>query len=81
MGGIFTDLRRIVSLMKVSLRRARLWGLSVLAITIVGHGNLAADLTGQVPSSYGMSRLNRDLSRKIQGDEAMVTEEREFQHG
>jgi hypothetical protein len=38
--------------------------LSLLAVLVVGHANLAADLTGRAPSTSGMTRLGRDLMRK-----------------
>jgi hypothetical protein len=38
--------------------------LSLVVLLAVGHANLAADLTGRAPSTFGMTRLGRDLMRK-----------------
>jgi hypothetical protein len=38
--------------------------LPVLVLAAVVHANLAADLSGRVPNTSGITRLSRDLFRK-----------------
>jgi hypothetical protein len=45
-------------------RRARKIILGLVALAAVGHANLAADLSGRAPNTFGMTRLGRDLLRK-----------------
>jgi len=45
-------------------RRTRKIILGLVVLAAVGHANLAADLTGRAPNTFGMTRLGRDLLRK-----------------
>jgi hypothetical protein len=38
--------------------------MALLVALVVAHGNLTADLTGKAPNPSGMTRLERDLSRR-----------------
>jgi hypothetical protein len=44
--------------------RAQQTILGLVVLVAVAHANLAADLTGRAPTTYGMTRLGRDLLRK-----------------
>jgi len=55
---------QIILVAMKSTRRLRQCTLSLLVLLAVGHANLAADLTGRAPSTSGMTRLGRDLTRK-----------------
>jgi hypothetical protein len=44
--------------------RAQQTVLELVVLVAVAHANLAADLTGRAPNTYGMTRLGRDLLRK-----------------
>jgi hypothetical protein len=50
--------------MESRLRFARRCGMALLVALVVAHGNLTADLTGKAPNPSGMTRLERDLSRR-----------------
>ena len=46
-------------------RRVRQVILGLVVLADVGHANLATDLTGRAPNTSGMTRLGRDLLRKL----------------
>jgi hypothetical protein len=50
-------------IMSNSSRRLRQTTLGLVVLAAVAHANLAADLTGRAPNSFGMTRLGRDLLR------------------
>jgi hypothetical protein len=50
--------------METRLQFARRCGMALLVALVVAHGNLTADLTGKAPNTSGMTRLERDLTRR-----------------
>jgi hypothetical protein len=38
--------------------------LSLLAVVVIGHANLATDLTGRAPNASGITQLARDILRR-----------------
>jgi hypothetical protein len=42
--------------------------LGLVVLAAVAHANLATDLTGRAPNTFGMTRLGRDLLRKSIGE-------------
>jgi hypothetical protein len=61
--GFFTAFTTIVSIMS-NWSRLRQIILGLVVLVAVAHANLATDLTGRAPNTYGMTRLGRDLLRK-----------------
>jgi hypothetical protein len=65
--GFFTAFPTIVMIMS-NWSRLRQIILGLVVLVAVAHANLASDLTGRAPNTYGMTRLGRDLLRKSIGE-------------
>jgi hypothetical protein len=50
--------------MQTSMRLARQLSLTALILTIAEHGHMAVDHSGARSGSLGLTRLERDLSRR-----------------
>jgi hypothetical protein len=50
--------------MQVSMSRARYLSLALLIIAAVEYGKLHIDHSGARPGAFGLTRLERDLSRR-----------------
>jgi len=62
--GFFTAFPTTLAIMSNRSRRVRQVLLGLVVLAAVGHANLATDLTGRAPNTFGMTRLGRDLLRK-----------------
>jgi hypothetical protein len=68
--GKFTAGGFTLEVMNVVIRRAVRIGLPLLIAAFVYHGRSLADFSGATPHGAGLTRLNRDLMRRMGGGDA-----------
>jgi len=66
--GNFTAGGFIVRAMNAVIRRALRIGLPLLIAAFVYHGRSLVDFSGAAPHGAGLTRLNRDLTRRMGGE-------------